>query len=85
MRPLFLAIGLFASVAALFTVAHGKNTSLDRLAARVERAAVIPEDTRAELRHLIDTAHYDARSNRDTAAIQRIERALRTKPTTVHH
>jgi len=85
MPRLFWAIGLIASIAMLVAVSHGRNPSLDRLADRVERAEAIPEATRTELRHLIDTVHYDGRPNRNTAAIERIDRALRTKPTTVHH
>jgi hypothetical protein len=81
MRHLFLAIGLIVIAATLVTMLHGKNASFDRLAARVERAKVIPNETRDALRHLIDTAHHDGRN---AAAIARIEQALRTKPIVLH-
>jgi len=80
MRRLFVTTGAVVAVAVLLSLSHSKSASLDRLATRIEKAEVIPDETRAELRHLIDTVHYEGRPGRNEAAISRIEQALRTKP-----
>jgi hypothetical protein len=52
------------------------SPSLSRVADRVERADVLPEETRVELKRLIEMVNRDG-SDRSAA---RIERALQIKP-----
>jgi hypothetical protein len=69
----------------LFLIAFpNKNApSLDRLADRVERLAVIPAETRKELSHLIERVSKDSKgagsNNRNATAAARIERAMQFK------
>lgn len=61
-----------------------KGASFDRLAQRVERADVIPEATRSQLRHLVEDVTQNAKvtshDKRNATAVARIERAMQTKP-----
>ena len=85
MRRIIWVIGLIVVVAALVGISTSRSSvSLERIADRVERAEVIPEETRAELRHLIETVAHDGHSKRNVIAAARIERAMQFKPVDRH-
>ncbi len=80
---------LLGSIAVLlvFVVAFSKKPhtpALDKLADRVERLDVIPEETRQELTRLIERMAQDAKvsdsNDRHAKAVARIERAMQFKP-----
>ena len=67
----------------LFVVAFSKKShtpALDKLADRVERLDVIPEETRKELTRLIEQNAQGAKNDRYAEAVGRIERAMQFKP-----
>ena len=69
-----IAAGLLLGAAAT----NRGSSSLTRLADRVERADVLPENTRQELRRAI--AALGHRDDRSAEAVARIERAMQSKP-----
>ncbi len=79
-----VALSIVMIVALLAAFATNKSVSLDRLAQRMERVDVIPEETRSELRRLIERTTQNPKvaglDNRNAAAVARIERAMQIKP-----
>jgi hypothetical protein len=71
----------------LGAAATNRGSSLTRLADRVERADVLPESTRQELRRAIAALGTKASGidDRSAEAVARIERALRSKPVERSH
>ena len=73
-----IAAGLLLGAAAT----NRGSSSLTRLADRVERADVLPENTRQELRRAIAAlgAKVGGIDDRSAEAVARIERAMQSKP-----
>ena len=81
MRSIFLSGVAIASPFLLVVFNKPQGPAMDRVADRVERLKVIPDDTRNELTHLIESITKDPAhiTSRNMAAIARIERAMHTK------
>lgn len=79
MRRIILLGALAMILVAVIAFPKKTNTlSLSRIADRAERADVLPEDTRVELKRLIEMVNRDGVSDRN---VTRIERAMQIKPT----
>ena len=77
MRRIILLCALAVVVLVVIGVSRNRSSlSLSRVADKVERADAIPEETRTELKRLIEMVNRDG-SDRNAG---RIERALQIKP-----
>jgi hypothetical protein len=87
-----VSVGVAAAGVLLAAAATHRNApapSIDRLASRVERARVLPEETRQALRLAIQRTSQGAKASgiddRNSAPAARIERAMQSKPTEATH